>query len=630
MNKIFKKHTPRWFVFAIDVFICLGSITLAYLLRFNFNIPKVNLTSLHFVFPFVLSVRVLSFLIGRTYAGIVRFTGTKDAERIFVVVAGGSIFFVFSNIISYYFLTGRFIVPMSIVIIDFITTVFMMTALRFLAKAIYNEFLNSKKDTVRVLIYGADQFGVITKNTLERDDSIKYTVVGYVDDKKKNLKKKIEGITIYGVEDLNEVISKQSPTSFIFSRQTETSMQKTQIIDTCLNHDIKVLTVPDANSWINGELSFNQIKTINIEDLLERDPIKLDEIRIKELTLNKTILVTGAAGSIGSEMVRQVLKFKPKKIILFDQAESPLYDVELSLLEDARFYNIEVVIGNITNRERVENLFRTFKPDIVYHAAAYKHVPMMENNPTEAIRVNVLGTKLIADFAVQYGVKKFVMVSTDKAVNPTNIMGASKRIAEIYIQSLNKFVDACFITTRFGNVLGSNGSVIPRFKKQIEDGGPITVTHPDVTRYFMTIPEACQLVLEASAMGKGGEIYIFDMGSSVKIVDLAKKMIKLSGLSLGKDIQIKFTGLRPGEKLYEELLNDKENTIPTHHSQIMVAKVRKYDFDQISKQVEMLLDHMDNQENLEVVRLMKVIVDEFVSQNSVYEELDIEMKNKND
>lgn len=628
MNKIFKKHTPRWFVFLIDVFICLGSITLAYLLRFNFNIPKVNLTSLHFVFPFVISVRILSFLIGRTYSGIVRFTGTKDAERIFVVIAGGSIFFVFSNIISYYFLTGRFIVPMSIVIIDFITTVFMMTALRFLAKAIYNELVNSKKDNVRVVIYGADQFGVITKNTLERDDTIKYTVVGYIDERKKDLKKKIEGITIYGVEDIEELISKQKPSSFIFSRQAETSKIKTQIIDVCLNHDIKVLTVPDANSWINGELSFNQIKKINIEDLLERDPIKLDEVRIKEQTLNKTILVTGAAGSIGSEMVRQVLKFKPKKIILFDQAESPLYDVELSLLEEERFYNIEVAIGNITNKERVENLFRTFKPDIVYHAAAYKHVPMMENNPTEAIRVNVLGTKLIADFSVQYGVKKFIMVSTDKAVNPTNIMGASKRIAEIYIQSLNKYVDTNFITTRFGNVLGSNGSVIPRFKKQIEDGGPITVTHPEVTRYFMTIPEACQLVLEASAMGKGGEIYIFDMGHSVKIVDLAKKMIKLSGLSLGKDIQIKFTGLRPGEKLYEELLNDKENTLATYHPQIMIAKVRKYDFDQISKQVEILLGSMQKQDNMEVVRIMKVIVDEFVSQNSVYEQLDLEMRNK--
>jgi FlaA1/EpsC-like NDP-sugar epimerase len=628
MNRIFKKHTPRWFVFAIDVFIVVGSITLAYLLRFNFNIPKVNLTSLHFVFPFVIGVRILSFLIGRTYAGIVRFTGTKDAERIFVVIAGGSIFFVFSNIIAYYFLTGRFIVPMSIVIIDFITTVFMMTALRFLAKAIFNELVNSKKDNIKVVIYGADQFGVITKNTLEKDDSIKYTVVGYIDERKKDLKKKIEGVTIYGFEDFEELIQKQKPQNLVFSRHAETSKIKTQIIDICLNYDIQVFTVPDVNSWINGELSFNQIKTINIEDLLERDPIKLDEHGIKELTLNKTILVSGAAGSIGSEMVRQVLKFKPKKIILFDQAESPLYDVELALLEEERFYNIEVVIGNITNKERVENIFKTFKPDIVYHAAAYKHVPMMENNPTEAIRVNVLGTKLIADFSVQYGVKKFVMVSTDKAVNPTNIMGASKRIAEIYIQSLNKFVDTNFITTRFGNVLGSNGSVIPRFKKQIEDGGPVTVTHPEVTRYFMTIPEACQLVLEASAMGNGGEIYIFDMGHSVKIVDLAKKMIKLSGLTLGKDIQIKFTGLRPGEKLYEELLNDSENTLPTYHSQIMIAKVRKYDFDQISKQVEILLDIMQKQDNMDVVRLMKVIVDEFVSQNSVYEQLDIEMKNK--
>ena len=330
--KLFKKHTPRWLVFIIDVFICLGSITLAYLLRFNFNIPKVNLTSLHFVFPFVLSVRVLSFLIGRTYSGIVRFTSTKDAERIFIVISGGSIFFVVSNIISYYFLTGRFIVPMGIVIIDFITTVFMMTALRFLTKAIFYEIINSKKDNLKVVIFGADQFGIITKNTLERDESIKYNVVAFLDDYKKNLKKKIDGISISGVENLEDIIKKQGVTQLILSKQPTTSKLKNQIIDICLNNDVKVLTVPDVNFWINGELSFNQIKKINIEDLLERDPIKLDEDKIKEKVLNKTILVTGAAGSIGSEIVRQLLRFKPKKIIIFDQAESPLYDVELSLL----------------------------------------------------------------------------------------------------------------------------------------------------------------------------------------------------------------------------------------------------------------------------------------------------------
>ena len=626
MIKIFRKHTPRWFIFAIDVFICIGSITLTYLLRFNFDIPKVNLTSLHFVFPFVISVRIFSFFIGRTYAGIVRFSGTKDAERIIVVIAGGSIFFVFSNIISYYFLTGRFIVPMSIVIIDFFITAFMMTALRFMVKAVYSEIINSKKQSVKVIIYGADQFGIITKNTLERDANTKYNVVSFIGNYTKNLKKKIEGVTIHGIDDLESILQRSDISNFIFSEQPVSSKEKNDIIDLCLNYDVKILSIPDVNSWINGELSFNQIKKIEIEDLLERDPIKLDERGIKTQILNQTILVTGAAGSIGSEIVRQVVRFKPKKIILFDQAESPLYDIELSMLEGEHYYNLEVVIGDITDYDRIKNVFETYKPDLVYHAAAYKHVPMMENNPTEAIRANILGTKTVADLAVEYNVKSFVMISTDKAVNPTNIMGASKRIAEIYIQSLNKDVATSFITTRFGNVLGSNGSVIPRFRKQIESGGPVTVTHPEVTRYFMTIPEACQLVLEASAMGNGGEIYIFDMGHSVKIVDLAKKMIKLSGLSLGKDIQIKYTGLRPGEKLYEELLNNNENTISTHHDKIMIAKVREYDFVSITDDIEKLFNCLNQQDNFGSVRIMKEIVEEFISKNSIYEKIDLEMK----
>ncbi|MBQ4230536.1 MAG: polysaccharide biosynthesis protein, partial [Salinivirgaceae bacterium] len=337
---------------------------------------------------------------------------------------------------------------------------------------------------------------------------------------------------------------------------------------------------------------------------------------------DKTMLVTGAAGSIGSEIVRQLIKFEPRNIVLFDQAETPMYDIEMELRDTCSASNITIVIGDITDHQRVEEVFAEFKPEIVYHAAAYKHVPMMENNPVEAVRNNVIGTRLIADMAVKYGVKRFVMVSTDKAVNPTNVMGASKRIAEIYTQSLNGKSTTLFITTRFGNVLGSNGSVIPRFKKQIEEGGPITVTHPQITRYFMTIPEACQLVLEAGASGKGGEIFIFDMGKSVKIVDLAKKMIKLSGLELGRDIQITYTGLRPGEKLYEELLANKENTIPTPHPQIMVAKVREYDHDEANTKIDGFLPLIAEQDNFKVVKLMKEIVPEFLSQNSIYEELD--------
>ena len=372
-------------------------------------------------------------------------------------------------------------------------------------------------------------------------------------------------------------------------------------------------------------MSFRQIRSIKIEDLLERDPIILDSNQIKKEITGKVILITGAAGSIGSEIVRQAIPFHPKKIILLDIAESPLYELEFETEQYRNLVELEVVIGDVRNVERMRNVFRTFQPDIVFHVAAYKHVPMMEENPSESILTNVCGTKITADLAMEYKVSKFVMVSTDKAVNPTNIMGATKRIAEIYCQSANKISNTKFITTRFGNVLGSNGSVIPRFRKQIESGQAITVTHPDITRFFMTISEACQLVLEASAMGSGGEIYIFDMGKSVKIADLAKKMVKLSGLELGKDIQLVYTGLRPGEKLYEELLADKENTIPTHHPKIMVAMVREYDYSMISNEISDLIDLFSTQDNEAIVTKMKQIVPEYISKNSIYERIDKEL-----
>ncbi|MGZ3932191.1 MAG: UDP-N-acetylglucosamine 4,6-dehydratase family protein, partial [Bacteroidia bacterium] len=352
------------------------------------------------------------------------------------------------------------------------------------------------------------------------------------------------------------------------------------------------------------------------------EPIKLNTAIISSELKNKVVLITGAAGSIGSELARQCVKFGPKKIILLDQAESPLHDVELEFSDKFSKDSFETVIGDVRNKDRMHNVFRTFKPQLVFHAAAYKHVPMMENNPSESILNNILGTKIAADLAVEYGAEKFVFVSTDKAVNPTNVMGASKRIAEIYIQSLGKSAKTKFITTRFGNVLGSNGSVIPRFKKQIEQGGPVTITDPNITRYFMTIPEACQLVLEAGCMGKGGEIFVFDMGKSVKIVDLARKMIKLSGLQEGKDIKIVFTGLRPGEKLYEELLADAENTLPTHHSQILVGKVREYPYEEVARIIEELIVLFDTQNNDKIVQRMKDLVPEFKSNNSVFEKLD--------
>jgi len=621
-----KSYTPRWIVFLIDLFICAIAISSAFLLRFNFVIPPEYYNSLSFIIPYVLFFRSITFLIFKTYAGIIRYSGAKDTERIFLVAITGSVIFIIINAINYFFINGTFIIPSSIVVIDFLLTVFLMASFRLATKIVYQELYNPSKEKTDVIIYGAGQFGVITKRTLDRDAESKHKVLAFLDIVNSNIGKTLEGVTIYHADYLENLINRNTVEKLIIAKEDIGPVEKQNVIEICLQYDIRVLSVPDINTWINGELSFNQIKDVKIEDLLERPPIVLDINKIKKKLLNKSVLVTGAAGSIGSEIVRQLINFNPKKIILFDQAESPLYDMELDLQEKFNFYNFEIVIGNIADEYRVRKLFEKYKPSFVYHAAAYKHVPMMEKNPTEALRTNILGTKIIADISHEFMVEQYVMVSTDKAVNPTNVMGASKRIAEIYIQALNQVSKTNFITTRFGNVLGSNGSVILRFKKQIDKGGPVTVTHPEVTRYFMTIPEACQLVLEAGAISNGGEIFIFDMGKSVKIIDLAKKMIKLSGLNIGKDIQIKYTGLRPGEKLYEELLNDLENTIPTHHSKIMIAKVRDYDFKQVQQQFGELINLQKDHNNFEVVKKMKEIVPEFKSQNSVYEELDIEFQ----
>lgn len=617
-----KKYTPRWIVFLIDTFICAVSITLAYMLRFNFKISDPYIASLHFIIPFVVSIRVLGFIIAKTYSGIVRYTGLRDAQRIFITTLTGSLFVIVSNFISYRFITGSFLVPVSIVIIDFMATVFLMTSLRWLVKAIFYEYRTSSMQIKKVVVYGSGPAGMAAKQTFEQDVESRYKIIGFVDNVTKRSIKKLEGIAIHPESEFEQLLTQQGIDYLILAKPFESVDEKREIIEICLGKNIRVLSVPSVDSWINGELSAKQIRRVKIEDLLERSPITLDINRIQEQVKDKVVLVTGAAGSIGSEMVRQIINFQPKNIILFDQAETPLYDIEMLLREEYNCFNFQIVIGDVADKYRVEKVFAKFKPDIVYHAAAYKHVPMMENNPIEAIKTNVLGTRIVADMANKYNSSSFVMVSTDKAVNPTNVMGASKRIAEIYCQSLNNKSKTSYITTRFGNVLGSNGSVIPRFRKQIEEGGPVTVTHPQITRYFMTIPEACQLVLEAGAMGKGGEIFIFDMGNSVKIVDLAKKMIKLSGLQLGKDIQISFTGLRPGEKLYEELLADKENTQPTHHDQIMIAKVRNYEYKDVSIHIEELIKLVDNQKNIEIVEHMKSIVPEFLSQNSVYEKLD--------
>lgn len=617
-----KNNIPRWIILVIDLCICTASLVLAYLLRFNFTEPPLaDKNDIPMVFAVVLITRTIFFLASKIYAGIIRYTSTEDAKRIFINVSLGTLFFILLNTGSYIY-NRVFLIPFSLVFIEMMSTIFIMISSRVLVKLLYLNQKGRLQDKINVIIYGAGEAGIIAKRTLDRDAGTKYKVLAFIDDDRTKNKKKLEGVSIYMRDELPHLLRENEVAHVIISVQNLSAAIRQEIVEICFANSTKVLTVPPINNWINGELSFKQIKKIRIEDLLGRDPIQIDLDKIKSILSSKSILVTGAAGSIGSELVRQIVKFAPSKLILLDQAESPLYDLEMELADYSKNQQAEFVIGDIRNLQRLENVFRTYSPDLVFHAAAYKHVPLMEDNPSEALFTNVLGTKNVADLAVKYKAKEFVMVSTDKAVNPTNVMGASKRIAEMYIQSLNAQSETKFITTRFGNVLGSNGSVIPRFKKQIEKGGPITITHPEITRYFMTIPEACQLVLEASATGKGGEIFIFDMGNSVKIVDLAHKMIRLSGLTLDKDIQIVYTGLRPGEKLFEELLNVKENTLKTHHSQLLIAKIAPADYSIIMQKTDELIELFDSQNNQSIVAKMKEIVPEFKSNNSVFEKLD--------
>lgn len=623
MNVI-RSFLPRWSILLIDVFICFFSLTLAYLLRFNFYIPESERATFIYVFPFVLVFRGISFYITGLYKNIIRYTGSRDMVQIVVILSVVSAFFAVSNVIFYITPWKHFIVPYSIIIIECFSSAFIMVAARFTYKSIYTEATTSSASRVKrsIIIYGADDAGLVTKRAVDRDAGTKYEVVAFLDENKSNWGKRLEGVTIYSPAKLKELLENNNVAHLVLSTSDISYERKNEITDTCLQYKTKVLNVPPINHWINGELSFKQIKKVRIEDLLERDPIVLDKDKIESQLRNKTVLITGAAGSIGSEIVRQIIPYKPKKLVLVDQAESAIYDLQLEINEMNSGIPCIVILADICNQNRMESIFKDTKPQTVFHAAAYKHVPVMEENPVESVNVNIVGTRILADLSVKNGVETFVMISTDKAINPTGVMGASKRIAEIYVQSLNSKNKTKFITTRFGNVLGSNGSVIPRFKQQIEKGGPVTITHPEITRFFMTIPESCQLVLEAGAIGKGGEVFIFDMGKSVKVLDLAKKMIQLSGLTLDKDIKIVFTGLRPGEKLYEELLHTSENTLPTHHPLILIAKVREYDFNTISAYIDELSGLVSSKNDMNIVGKMKQIVPEFISNNSVFAELD--------
>ena len=600
-------------------------MVVAYLIGHNLNLDLISVRELSSNLLVLSVLNTLIFFNFKTYSGIVRYTGVQDAFRVTFSLLVSTGILGFLSLVSLANDKTFISLPLVTLIVYAIFSFLNLIAYRVLVKYAFNYLRNSKMTPKNVIIYGAGEAGFATKRVLDHDISSKIRVVAYIDDNPRKESKVVDGVRIYAYEDLDQLLKMYDIDEIIISTFSVPASRRSQLIETCLDQNITILTVPPLDKWINGQFSKRQLQTIRIEQLLERDPIKLNQEQLDKQIKGKRVLVTGGAGSIGSEIVRQLLNFNPATIVVCDQAETPLHELELELKATNKNTKLIFFLGDVRNKARMMELFETFRPQIVYHAAAYKHVPMMELSPAEALLTNVGGTRLIADLSLQFKAQRFVMVSTDKAVNPTNVMGASKRLAEIYVQSLSRRegIETRFITTRFGNVLGSNGSVVLRFKDQIAKGGPVTVTHPNIIRYFMTIPEASQLVLEAGAMGEGGEIFVFDMGKPVPIVDLARKMIRLSGLVPNIDIEIKYTGLRPGEKLYEELLSDAENTISTHHDKILIAKIREEKIEGLETHFEELFTYAGQAgQSMAMVSKMKELVPEFVSNNSVFEKLD--------
>jgi FlaA1/EpsC-like NDP-sugar epimerase len=627
-RKLLNSNVPRWVVLAIDIYIIANTFILAYLIRFNFNF-NFDASKLRVQLPLVIAIALVSFLITGSYRGIIRHTGYKDTLKIIeasTLILVVLIVLVITN--RTFNLVTNFTIPVSILMIHYLLNLVVLIASRFVYKAIYYLIILDVKRKKSILIYGAGESGLITHSVLKKDAKSNVKIIGFIDADKDKWGKVLDGIPIFNPAKITkEFIENKNVEEIIVSIQKIPSTQLMKIVDKFNGMPVKVKIVPPVEDWINNDLNVHQIKDIKIEDLLGREPIKLDNPILENEFNNKNILITGAAGSIGSEIARQVAHFNYKQLILIDQAESDLYNLQ-QYFWNKEIKNFTVIVGDVRNKQRMEEVFDAYKPNLVFHAAAYKHVPLMEAYPMEAIGVNIKGTKIIADISVAYNVEKFVMISTDKAVNPTNVMGATKRIAEMYINCLNTLEKTKFITTRFGNVLGSNGSVIPLFESQIKKGGPITLTDMNITRYFMTIPEACQLVLEAGIMGHGGEIYVFDMGKSIKIYDLALKMIQLSGLKYPDDIDIKIVGLRPGEKIKEELLADGENTIKTHHKKIRIAKIREIDREWVKQKIEDLCSNSPAYTLDENVIKIKEIIPEYVSNNSIFEALDKPIKIK--
>jgi len=654
IKHFFLRHSDiivsRWIVVLIDIVLLNWAIILANILRFDFVFMA--LTQYH-IFIQMISVTVmgsLSLLLTATHRGLIRHTSQYDLIRIVKAVTIALMLLATSNYglqllgnighpVSISGADYHLLIPNSVMLIFYPLALFFLLFFRLSIKLAYYSITSTETaEKVNVLIYGAGKEGISVMNTLTGTQLSPFRVVGFMDDQPGKIGKSIQGIDIFKpAEVTNDFLAKRNISEIILVMPNISEGQKTEIYNRLISLDVTIKSVPPVDTWINGELNLKQIQNLNIEDLLQRDAITLDNQEVIRGIFGKTVLVTGAAGSIGHEISRQLLYFNPRRIVLVDQAETPLFELEQDLLTleqqlmKRAYYqkiSMEFIIADVSNERNIGAIVRSEKPHLIYHAAAYKHVPLMEANPLEALRVNVFGSINLADAASGAGVEKFIMISTDKAVNPTSIMGATKRLAEIYIQSLNGKPgnNTAFITTRFGNVLGSNGSVTRTFKKQILAGGPVTVTHPEITRYFMTIPEACQLVFEAGAIGKGGEIFIFDMGKPVKILDLAKNIIRLSGFTPDREIKIVFSGLRPGEKLYEELLNNKERTLATHHPKIMIAKVRDYSFEEVTLMIDRLRAPYQQGDSRTAVRMMKEFIPEYISNNSVFRTLDFDLK----
>jgi len=623
LNKISQRYASKWLVLLFDIAVVAAAFFLAYLIRYNFTLDFEFSTLLKQV-PYVMLVAAISLIAVGTYKGVVRFTGFKD---IINVIIGANILatILICCTFSSRKLLGEdsiFNISGSIIYIHLLLNILFLIGAKLFIKSLYNQITQDVHKTANVLIFGAGNSGMLTYDAIQNDTKNGFEVVGFIDDDERKIGKKINLVTVYGLSYIDEeFIKKNQVEDVIISIQNIDPTRLLQITGSLFNLGLKVKIVPPVQSWIDGDLSVGQIKEVKIEDLLGRDPIHIKNPDLIDQYDNKVILITGAAGSIGSEICRKASLYNYKKLILVDNAESALYDIQQEFRQQG-LDNIVAIVADVRNKTRIDQIFNLYKPKIVFHAAAYKHVPLMENNPFEAVSVNIGGTKNVVDVAVKHSVDKFVLISTDKAVNPTNVMGATKRIAELYVSCLKGKGHTKFITTRFGNVLGSNGSVIPLFKRQIEKGGPLTVTHKEITRYFMTIPEACQLVLEAAAMGNGGEIFVFDMGEPIKIFNLAKNMIILSGLRYPEDIDIKITGLRPGEKIYEELLADGENTKKTYHEKIMIAKTRNVDTEAVEKQINKLTNVNSLTQPLEIVSYIKALIPEYISNNSTYEVLD--------